>query len=108
MGAKGGGISELRVAAHYVCRTRNHRAGAKLSEHAKGRAIDISALHLRDGTQVTVLEGWGSRAYGPALRSMHERACGTFGTVLGPGSDGYHEDHFHFDVAQHGNGPYCR
>lgn len=108
VGAKGGGISELRVAAHYACRTRNHQAGAKLSEHAKGRAIDISAFTLRDGTSFDLLEGWGSKAFGPALRVMHERACGIFGTVLGPESDRFHRDHFHLDVAQHGNGSYCR
>ena len=108
VGAKGGGIGELRVAAHYACRTRNHKRGARLSEHAKGRAIDISAIHLRDGTQVTVLNDWRSKTYGPDLKTMHSRACGIFGTVLGPGSDGHHEDHFHFDIAQHGNGPYCR
>jgi hypothetical protein len=27
---------------------------------------------------------------------------------LGPGSDGFHEDHLHYDVARHGGGAYCR
>jgi hypothetical protein len=39
---------------------------------------------------------------------MHRAACGTFGTTLGPGSDGMHEDHFHYDTARHRNGAYCR
>jgi hypothetical protein len=39
---------------------------------------------------------------------MHKSACGPFGTVLGPDADKYHKDHFHFDVAKHGNGAYCR
>jgi hypothetical protein len=39
---------------------------------------------------------------------MHRAACGRFGTTLGPGSDGMHEDHLHFDTARHANGPYCR
>jgi hypothetical protein len=43
-----------------------------------------------------------------ALRQMHRAACGTFGTVLGPESDRFHQDHFHFDTARHRGGPYCR
>ena len=27
-------------------------------------------------------------------------ACGRFSTVLGPGSDGYHESHIHLDLAE--------
>ena len=36
--------------------------------------------------------------------------AGTFKTVLGPGSDGYHEDHFHLDLARHDatGRAYCR
>ena len=33
---------------------------------------------------------------------------GGFGTVLGPESDQFHQDHFHFDTARHRGGPYCR
>lgn len=104
----GGGVAELRVAAHYSCRTRNHKPGAKISEHGKGKAIDISAIVLKDGTVVTLQKGWNDRRYGKMLRQMHKRACGPFGTVLGPESDRYHRDHFHFDVARHRGGPYCR
>jgi hypothetical protein len=31
---------------------------------------------------------------------MRRSACARFTTVLGPGSDGYHENHFHVDLAQ--------
>jgi hypothetical protein len=108
IGKRGGGVSSLRVAAHYVCRTRNHKKGAKISEHGKGKAIDISAINLADGTSITLLEGWRSRKDGKALRQMHKAACGPFGTVLGPESDRHHQDHFHFDTASHRGGPYCR
>ena len=104
---KGGGLASYRVAAHYACRTRNNQPGARLSEHAKGRAIDISGFTLRDGTQLTVLRDWNS-GNGRALKSMHKAACGPFGTVLGPNSDRFHRDHFHFDTARHRGGPYCR
>ncbi|WP_435311361.1 extensin-like domain-containing protein [Primorskyibacter sedentarius] len=107
-GSRGGGVSALRVAAHYACRTRNNQPGAKVSEHGKGRAIDISGVRLKDGTQISVLRGWGSKKNGNALRKMRKEACGPFGTVLGPGSDKYHNDHFHFDTARYRGGAYCR
>ncbi|WP_371037184.1 MULTISPECIES: extensin family protein [unclassified Rhodosalinus] len=108
LGSRGGGVTEIVVLAHYACRTRNNRPGARLSEHAKGRAIDIAGFRLRDGGMVTVLEGWGRGRDGRALAAMHRAACGPFGTVLGPNSDRYHRNHFHFDTARHRGGAYCR
>ncbi len=104
----GGGISSLRVAAHYSCRTRNNQPGGRISEHGKGRAIDISGFILRDGSEITLLQGWRSQAHGAKLRQMHRDACGPFGTVLGPESDRFHQDHFHFDTARYRSGSYCR
>lgn len=105
---KGGGLKTLRVAAHYACRTRNSRAGARISEHGKGRAIDISGVQLRDGSTITVLRGWTKRDTADVMRRLHAGACGPFGTVLGPESDRFHLDHFHFDTARYRSGPYCR
>ncbi|CUJ85490.1 hypothetical protein PH7735_00501 [Shimia thalassica] len=104
----GGGVVELKVAAGYACRTRNNRKGAKISEHGKGRAIDISALKLKNGNTISVLNDWGRGKKGKMLKKMHKQACGPFGTVLGPEADRYHKDHFHFDIAKHRGGPYCR
>lgn len=108
VGRRGGGLEGLRVAAHYSCRTRNNQPGAPISEHGRGKAIDISGFLLADGSEVTVLEDWGRGKTGKALRKMRKEACGIFGTVLGPGSDGYHRDHFHFDTRDHSGGSYCR
>ncbi|SDG61976.1 extensin family protein [Sulfitobacter delicatus] len=105
---QGGGLKGLRVAAHYICRTRNNRKGAKISEHGKGRAIDISGFQLANGSTVSVLKGWGARSSSKAMRRMHRGACGPFGTVLGPEADRYHRDHFHFDTARYRSGSYCR
>lgn len=104
IGNRGGGLVAIRVPSHYACRTRNSRPGARLSEHAKGNAIDISAFILADGTTLTVLNDWDSRV----MKRLHASACGPFGTVLGPNSDRHHRDHFHFDVADYRNGSYCR
>ena len=107
IGNKGGGLVEIRVASHYACRTRNSRAGARLSEHAKGNAIDISEFILADGTRLSVLRDWDG-PNGRLMRRLHASACGPFGTVLGPNSDRHHQDHFHFDVADYRSGTYCR
>ncbi|MDZ7575567.1 MAG: extensin family protein [Pseudotabrizicola sp.] len=97
-----GRVVQLQVAGHYVCRTRNHRSGAKVSEHGRGRAIDISGFTFSDGKSVSVLRNFDS-----TMRKAHKSACGIFKTTLGPGSDGMHEDHLHYDVAQRSSS-YCR
>ncbi|MFN4154928.1 MAG: extensin family protein [Paracoccaceae bacterium] len=97
-----GRVVQLQVAGHYVCRTRNHRAGAKVSEHGRGRAIDISGFTFSNGKTVPVLRNFDQK-----MRNAHKAACGIFNTTLGPGSDGMHEDHLHFDTAKRGS-TYCR
>lgn len=101
--AFGGRLVELQVAAHYICRGRNNTAGAVISEHGKGRAIDISAFILSDGKVLTVSDN-----YNRLLRRIYKAACDHFKTTLGPGSDGHHEDHFHFDTSARSGGAYCR
>jgi hypothetical protein len=103
-----GPVVEMRVAAHYACRTRNNQAGAKLSEHAKGNAIDLSAFTMKDGEVITVLKGWGQGTTAKPMREIWKAACGPFGTVLGPNSNRFHLDHFHFDTAAYRSGPFCR
>ncbi|PJI92613.1 hypothetical protein BC777_1468 [Yoonia maricola] len=108
VGAEGGGASSLRVVSHYACRTRNNQPGGRLSEHAFGRAIDIAGIRLRDGTEMTLLTDWNSADDGAQLRQMWRAACGPFGTVLGPESNRFHRDHFHFDTARYRSGSFCR
>lgn len=93
----------LRIAASYICRPRNNIRGAKISEHGRGKAVDISGFIFSDGREISV-----AGDYNRQMRRAHKAACGIFGTTLGPGSDGYHEDHLHFDTASQANGPYCR
>lgn len=106
VGRKGGGLAQVNVVAHYVCRSRNNRPGAKLSEHSFGHAVDVAGIVLKDGTKLTVLNDW--RASNGIIKAMHRTACGPFGTVLGPNSDGYHKDHLHVDTARYRSGSYCR
>jgi hypothetical protein len=104
--ADGAPLTGLDVAADYICRNVNYAADGELSEHAHGRAIDISAFRRADGSRVTVLDGWGSDEHGALLAEIHDAACGRFTTALGPDSDALHADHVHYDVADRRR-PYC-
>jgi hypothetical protein len=107
-----GTVTGLRIAASYTCRPRNGVAGAKLSEHGKGNAIDIAAFNVSGHGWVTVAGAHhGDEAR--FLREVRAAACSPFTTVLGPGSDSYHSDHFHLDLAKRrtagqSKGLYCK
>lgn len=104
----GSGLAGIRHASAYIC--RNRASESKVSEHARGNALDISAFLLEDGRAVDVV------GYGPAdkperrfMQTVRRAACGPFKTVLGPGADADHAEHFHFDLAERRRGStYCR
>lgn len=108
VGRMGGGLASIRVVATYSCRTRNNQPGAKVSEHGRGRAVDVAGFKLANGHELSVLKDWNNGTAGERLRRMHKAACGPFGTVLGPASDRFHRDHFHLDTARYRSGSYCR
>lgn len=108
IGTQGGGLDRIDIMGHYACRPRNNKAGAKLSEHSKGRAIDIGGFRLKNGQRFSVLKDWSGSKWSDELRKLHKSACGPFGTVLGPAANKYHRDHFHFDTARYRSGSYCR
>lgn len=96
-------VASLTIVDSYSCRPRNNVRGNKISEHGKGHAVDIAAVTFANGKTLTVARNFKS------LRKAYKAACGIFGTTLGPGSDGYHEDHMHFDTArERRGGAYCR
>ncbi len=98
-----GSLVELKVLASYGCRPMNNVEGAKLSEHGHANAIDIGGFMMADGRMVTVKDGWNGRFEEQAfLREVRANSCLTFTTVLGPGADAHHDDHFHLDLARHG------
>jgi hypothetical protein len=105
----GESVVSVEVLASYSCRARNNVRGAKMSEHGYGNAIDIAAFTLQSGRKVTVVDGWtgGSDERG-FLRTVRASACDDFMTVLGPGSDRHHRDHFHLDLQTRRSGEhYC-
>jgi hypothetical protein len=98
----GGGLTGLRIVGAYSCRTRDNIKNAKLSEHAYGNAIDVGAFRIgKQWIDVGGSHGPGEQAF---LDKVRADACGPFKTVLGPGSDSYHTDHFHLDLAKRRTG----
>ena len=81
----------------YECRGRNRVVGAKVSEHGKGNAIDVRGFILADKRKIVLTDVAEPKDMRESLR---DSACRRFTTVLGPGSDAYHEQHIHLDVLE--------
>ncbi len=91
-------VARIHHFGAYACRARSGNAG-RLSEHAKGRAIDVSGFELADGTVIKIKDHWrnsGNRSQ--FLRDVSRGACGIFQVVLSPNHDAAHHDHLHFDI----------
>jgi len=98
-------VVEIRQISAYSCRGMNGQPGARISEHAFGNALDISSFTLADGRKITVKNGWrGSPEEQGFLRDVQGAACEQFNTVLAPGSNRFHYDHFHFDLMRRASG----
>jgi len=116
-------VTKLHNASSYACRNRYHDANQPLSEHALASAIDIPEFVLASGERVTVLDNWPKNPPNPVrvaavgtsgpivstisadqkakfVKFLHDDACRTFGTVLGPEANEAHKSHFHFDMKQ--------
>jgi hypothetical protein len=85
----------------YDCRSRNGVAGAKTSEHGRGNAIDLGPITLRNGAMIDLTNRSTPKSFRQGLR---DATCLRFKTVLGPGSDAYHVNHIHVDLAERTNG----
>jgi hypothetical protein len=83
----------------FSCRSRNNIPGAKLSEHGKANALDIRSFKLADGRLVKLTDPDVSKTF---REDVKHSVCRRFSTVLGPGSDGYHEEHVHVDLMDRG------
>ncbi|MEA2905092.1 MAG: hypothetical protein QOI12_2479 [Alphaproteobacteria bacterium] len=91
----GGSLRSVDNYASFDCRGRNNIVGAKTSEHGKGNALDIRSFKLADGKVVKLADPQAAKDF---RDRMKKSVCARFSTVLGPGSDGYHEDHIHVDL----------
>jgi hypothetical protein len=102
----GSAISDIDNFDSFECRGRNRIVGAKLSEHGRANALDVRGFKLADGTFISLTD----RTVPRGLReTVLHSACTRFSTVLGPGSDWYHEDHIHLDLMERrGNYRICQ
>ena len=95
----GSALVRIETMGSYSC--RNIAGSERRSAHATANAIDVAAFVLADGRRVSVLGDWaaGSPAEQRFLGTIHTSACRRFGTVLGPGYNTAHRDHFHLELS---------
>lgn len=97
-------LVQVATSTSYQCRTRNSIVGTKISEHGFANAIDIIGFKLDDGTVIPVspkhdIVYKNDLSVAKFQSAIRAGACAYFTTVLGPGSNAAHEEHFHFDLA---------
>ena len=123
----GSPVIKLENISSYVCRNRYDSPNQPLSEHALANALDVSGFVLASGEHITVLDSW-PKASPPLplpnpvrvtsiggwaetislltspksefVKKIHDDACGTFETVLGPEANEAHKNHFHLDMKE--------
>jgi hypothetical protein len=99
-------ITDLDNFDSFECRGRNRVVGAQLSEHGRANALDVRDLKLADGRSIALTDRTVPRE---VRENVLHSVCARFTTVLGPGSDGYHEDHIHLDLMErHNNYKICQ
>ena len=97
----GSRVRSVRNYAAYHCRSRNNIIGAMMSEHGKGNAIDVRSITLVNGKTVDPTDVHTPKDF---REGWKKSVCARFSTVLGPGSDGYHENHIHVDLMERRSG----
>ena len=96
-------VKAIHQASSYSCRRIN--GSHTMSEHSKGNALDVSRIELNSGRDIDVrkpgLFAFRTRGF---LNNVRTDGCEYFTTVLGPGYNRDHRDHFHFDIKPRRNG----
>ncbi|ANL28392.1 extensin-like protein [Rhizobium phaseoli] len=105
------GIRTIQPLGGYSCRRMNNSRQRynPMSEHARGNAIDVGKFVLKNGHEIDVRKkGLFSLREGRLLKAVRTDSCRYFNTVLGPGSNPEHWNHFHFDLRSRKSGKvYC-
>ena len=105
------GIGTIVPLGGYSCRRMNNSRQRynPMSEHAHGNAIDVGTFILKSGHVIDVRKkGLFSFREGRLLKAVRSDSCRYFDTVLGPGSNPEHWNHFHFDLRDRKGGRrYC-
>jgi hypothetical protein len=97
------GVKTIHQGSSYSC--RNIAGEGVLSEHGKGNALDVMSIELNNGDDIDVrkpgLFAFRTRGF---LNNVRADGCQYFNTVLGPGYNYDHRNHFHFDVKNRKSG----
>lgn len=93
-------VAAIETGPGYECRTEDRIAGAKMSAHGHGRAVDLVAITFADKRRV-VVERQTDADEASYFRAIRTAACGWFATVLGPGADAFHANNMHIDDQRH-------
>jgi hypothetical protein len=105
VGKIGSALKTVETYGDFECRGRNRVVGAKVSEHGKGNAVDLRKFILADGRALSLVDVTVAKEFREDLREdLRDSACHRFTTVLGPGSDSYHESHIHLDLIERHQG----
>jgi hypothetical protein len=93
------GVKTINQGSSYSCRKIS--GSRTLSEHGKGNALDIMSIDLNNGKDIDVRKpGIFSFRQRGFLNTVRADGCQYFNTVLGPGYNYDHRNHFHFDIKQ--------
>ena len=97
------GVKTVHQGSSYSCR---RIAGTRTaSEHSKGNALDVMRIELKNGRDIDVRKpGFFAFREKSLLKNVRAGGCDYFTTVLGPGYNYDHRDHFHFDIKNRRNG----
>jgi hypothetical protein len=98
------GVKSIHQGSSYSCRNIRGARGTP-SQHSVGNALDVMRIELNNGKDIDVrkpgLFAFRQRGF---LNTVRADGCDYFKTVLGPGYNADHADHFHFDIMPRRNG----
>lgn len=98
------GVKTIHQGSSYSCRKIAGSRGVP-SEHSRGNALDVMRIELSNGKDIDVRKpGWFAFRQRGLLNNVRADACEYFTTVLGPGYNYDHRNHFHFDIKPRKNG----
>ena len=98
------GVKTIHQGSSYSCRNIRGSRGTP-SQHSIGNALDVMRIELNNGKDIDVRKpGWFAFRQRAFLNTVRRDGCDYFTTVLGPGYNADHADHFHFDIMPRRNG----
>lgn len=95
----GASLTGLETGTSYQCRKQTGSGTGKYSEHAFANGLDVHGFLIEEKSPVIVQ----SRYEKPDENALFQAAvrggaCAYFTTVLGPGTNDAHDNHFHVDL----------